>query len=91
MNDIGAVALAGGPSKPKVGEFGKEGSRNTALAERINQVGNKVGQYEDGGQRSQRCRKLGTGDRVENAHDAVEGNKLEEGPNLSTPWRKNIL
>ena len=76
MDNFGAVALAGGPTEPKVGEPGEKRSRNATLVERVNEVRNKVCQNDSHGQRGQRCRQPGVvahegkGDRPENTHDA---------------------
>lgn len=70
------MALAGGPTKPKVGELGEKGTRNATLVEGVKKVRNEVGQDDSHRQRGQRCRQLGVvghrreGDRPENIHDA---------------------
>lgn len=69
------MALAGGPTEPKVGELGEERSRNATLVEGVEEVGNDVGQNESHRQREQRCRRVGAtghereGDRPKNTHN----------------------
>ena len=59
MDDFGAVALAGVPTEPKVGEPSEKLPRNATLVELVKEVRNKVGQNDSQGQRGQGCRQLG--------------------------------
>lgn len=72
------MTLTGNPTKPGVGEPGKERSRDATLVERIEEVGDEVSQNESDGQRRQGCgqprvvdqRRELEGDRPENIHYA---------------------